>query len=322
MAGRLVKFGGLMMAAAAAVLADVGAADNSATWAKLQSPTRPVLPGKIAVNVQAAGDEKPSSWQLGYDGNKLSEGKFELSGDAFVAHVELPADIKVRSVFEFLIVSAAGGKISEKIVAYPAIALDMAADKIKAAKFGVIDPSGKIDKSLTAENVSFETLKTDLAKDSFVGGVAIIGGVGDTSQLADLCKRMEGRVSEGMNMIILNPPADWQGFGVRRCQLPTPRILAVGHYADANKLYEPADLGTGPWGSYLACDVADAEELIWLDSPQGQQKRVLLAVGAKFGKGTVVVADIAALDEVYDDAVGRRILCGLILNLMGKGAKS
>lgn len=294
-------------------------------WARIDCPAAPVLAGEeMTVRLQAAA---PGSleWQLGYDKVRVKHGNISLDRHgAATLRLKLP-QVRHRAVFELLVLGG-GEAISREVTVFPAVVLDRWAAKLAAWDLGAVDPDGAVTKALAAEQVTPAPLDSQLTRDSFTGDAVVLAGLADPADLAEQCRRFSGRLADGMQMLVVNPPPGWEYAGVRSVERPKPPAGGVRLAAAMGRWMAPADLGTGPWRQVLAAESGVAGHLVWLEikRPRNGEDdaadvvRYPLAVQRRIGRGHLVAASLPQLRLCVSDAVGRRALCQLILILLGE----
>jgi hypothetical protein len=222
--------------------------------AKGQQRPLTVARSKSALSCAVNGREgAEAAWQLAYDDSVVKQGKVKLDaqGRAMIDLV-LP-EVRVRSTLK-LIVRDGELSVSHPIMLLPLQTLAPAKEAVKELGLGVADLGGNVQKALVEEGAEAEALISDLARDAFTGGCAVLGGYAKADDLAWVCGTFEGRVKKGMTLVIVNPPAGWQRWGLRCIEPNRPIQLPVRFAARLGAFIEANDLGAGPWLRFLEAD--------------------------------------------------------------------
>lgn len=292
---------------------------------RIDCPAAPVLAGEVlTVRLQAAAGAS-IQWQLGYDKVQVEHGKVSLDGHgAATLRLKMP-QVRHRAVFE-LVMLGGGEAIRREVTVLPAAVLDPWAGKLAAWSLGAIDAEGTVTKALAAEKVTPALLDSQPARDSFTGDAVVLAGFTDPADLAEQCRRLAGRVRDGMQMLVVNPPPGWEYAGVGSVERAAPPAGGVHLAAAMGRWVAPADLGTGPWRHVLTAEPGVARRLLWLEAEAGKDGeddtvgvvRYPLAVQRRIGRGHLVAAWLPQLRLCVSDAAGRRVLCQMILLLLGE----
>ena len=220
------------------------------------SPGGPVLAGRtLAIRLKGKPGEL-LHWQFGYKREVLAEGRVKLDAAGGVELKITSPKVRHRAVCKFVLPSAGKAGASRQVVVYPTGALRMVSERTKAIGIGVVDETGRVQRALKEEGARFRDLRTQLQRDSFDGGMIVIGGFRSADALVRLCTGLRGRVKGGLAVVLLNPPDGWGSLGMKLVQLGRPRRGQVVLAGGLASIIAPADLGDGPWVSALQPDKA------------------------------------------------------------------
>jgi hypothetical protein len=272
--------------------------------------------GKSTLAVEIVGPPSAKvDWRFGYQRELLDKGQAKTDERGLATLTLKMPDVRHRIGTTLAATGqAVGGTLDLDIL--PADMLGDVKQSLKAMRLGVVDPSGRVQAALAEQNVEFEELKPQVARDFFDGGAVIFAGFDDAAALRYELGKFEGRTRGGMITIVLNPPARWKAFGLRQVEL---------HDAKGRpRLAEP--LGRWIREADLRGDIRsalrvrrDAEILAGLatrgagDKDAEVSRGAVLIAARKVGKGRILAATLPQLDDVARDAVGRGVLDEIIL---------
>jgi hypothetical protein len=207
-----------------------------------------------------------AAWQLHYENTVVKQGKIKLDGQGQgLIRIVLP-EVRVRSVLN-LVVSEGELSITHPLVLLPLQTLASAKKAVKSLGLGVVDPGGKVREALAGEGAEAEALTTDLQRDGFAGGCAVLAGCEKAGELAWLCDKFEGRLKKGMTLVVVNPPGGWARWGIR-CMEPNRALGGPVRFAAGfGVILEAGDLRYVPWKRVLEIEagaVRFVNPLAWL----------------------------------------------------------
>jgi hypothetical protein len=231
-------------------------------------------------------------------------------------------DVRHRTPCE-LLVAVEGAAERRTLVLYPASLLKGAAGRLRERRIGVLDSRGTVQRALRAEGVAYEDLGPQVARDWFDGDLVILAGGPDRDALAEACRAFDTRVRGGMGMVILNPPAGWSAWGLRRVERAPPAAGPLRVWPEARAGLVAEDLGVGPWAAVLD-GPADVVPLVWCELAVTARVGAGLPGGAPaalvaarpVGAGWVLVSALPQTEFPDVDAVGRGVLAEMMLWLV------
>ena len=293
----------------------------------------PVLAGSPASFLLLGRARSTTAWQFGARGVVLAQGRVELDRDGVGrCRLAMPA-VRHRQRCRFVIPSLRRPVASHDVVVYPARMLSSANKALSALGIGVLDPAGRIAGALAAEKVACRPLRTQLQEEAFDGDMLILGGVQRATALTERCRKFHRRIREGMIAIVINPPARWRAFGIKRVELKPPVAAFAAPAKNFASMLHAGDLGLGPWTSALR-STGSAKALIWIAprpaaSRPGSatsrpsrpaRKQLLLILAQRMDKGWVITALLPQLADPAGNAVGRAALDEVILWVLAQKA--
>jgi len=316
---------GLATACFATPDASVLPRDAAGPTARISFSKAPVL-GATSFGVLLRG--RPNSvalWQFGYRKEVLVQrrARFDALGRSGLRLVA--PDVRHRAVCDFALRDPQNGWLRRGLAVYPAGMLASAGGRIRRWRIGVIDESSSVAAALRAERIVFADLRTRLERDAFRGGMVILNGFRSSNELTEHCRSLKGRIQGGLDLLIVNPPSGWSGFGIRRVELKAPRRAPLELADDLQTVILPEDIGEGPWSAALSVD-GERNTLAWLltadraqaasgpaTRPSRERPQYPMIVAGRRGGGRLVVALLPQLAAADRDAVGRTMFNELIL---------
>jgi len=260
-----------------------------------------------------------AAWAFAYDGTALRHGRLAIdnAGEARL-RVLLP-DVRQRVVCE-IVLATDSALAWQTLVVYPALPLRDAAQTLRNRRIGVYDPSGRVSRALAAEGLECEDLGPTITRDFFNGDLAILVGTGDSAAFSDLCRHFSTRLSGGMDVLVLNPPARWSAWNLRRVDPKSPARGPVAAAPSLGSIVTAEDLGTGPWRTLVESG-AGATRLVWPAAigaipPDAGGKTGTgrsLVVAQEVGRGRVLVSTMPHTERPDTDILGRGMLAQMIL---------
>ena len=304
-----------------------------------------VVLGGARVTVAALG--KPGTEyavQLGYDGTVVRQAPLRLNEKGFGDCSLAAPDVRVRAECELAVVGKRGAIRQSPVVVLPAAALASRARLIGARRLGVIDGSGRLQVAFEAEKAPVEDLSTQLLRDTFDGGVIFVAGITDADVLTDTCRRLEGRIEEGMTVVVVNPPEGWQRWNASVRKVAAVVEAPVMFSKDFGEFIHGTDVGTGPWALALETrgrpaaggpdQVGSAgaaggwKPLAWVEGvakrrlDEGRRPAHALVAARRVGKGLAVVVLLQTMESPATDARGRGMLDEIVVWLLKRPAEA
>ncbi|MCX5684626.1 MAG: hypothetical protein NT049_13195 [Planctomycetota bacterium] len=278
------------------------------------------LAGGTVVDLRISGAAgATAAWAFAHDGTVLRHGRLAMdnAGEARL-RILLP-DVRHRVVCE-VVLATDGALAWQTLTVYPALPLKDAAQTLRNRRIGVYDPSGRVSRALAAEGLECEDLGPSIARDFFDGDLAILAGVGDGAVFNELCRRFSTRLHGGMDVLVLNPPARWSAWGMRRVDPDSPArgpAVAAPSFGSSVAL---EDLGAGPWRTLVKSGIG-ATHLVWPAAvgavPQDADTKAAvdlsLVVAQEVGRGRVLVSAMPQTERPDTDILGRGLLAQMIL---------
>jgi len=313
--------------------------------AAAKRPAVVVLGGARLMTVAALG--KPGTEyavQLGYDGTVVRQAPLRLNEEGFGDCSLAAPDVRVRAECELAVVGTRGTIRQRPVVVLPSVTLAARARLIEDERLGVIDGRGRLQAAFKAERAPVEDLSTRLLQDGFDGGLIFVAGITNSDVLTDTCRRLEGRIEEGMTVVLVNPPAGWQRWNASVRKLAAVVEAPVMFSKDFGKLIHGTDLGTGPWALALeicgwpaggdpgqagsAGAAGEWKPLAWIEGaakagPDKSRRPVHALVAARrVGKGLAVVVLMQTMESPATDARGRGVLDEIVVWLLKRPAEA
>ena len=259
-----------------------------------------------------------ATWAFAYDGTVLAQGLVAL-GRPGAGLVRLSApDVRHRAVC-ILAVKAAKVVTRRRIIVYPTSPLAHARRRAADLEIAVLDETGRTQRALASQGICCESIDGQIARDFTRPGTVILGGFRGAKELSRACRNFERRVEAGMSAVVLNPPANWAGWGVRAVRRDKPATGGVRFARSMGRLVRAADVGSGPWELTIETD-GNSTPLVWvpaLRSGRAGGKALadpcLLVAARGAGKGQVIVSTLPQTRNADTDAVGRGVLSEIIL---------
>lgn len=296
---------GAILGAAAAGLSPGNVAQRPTAWSAAamnlhgapQAVHRMMGSGGLAVLVSGPPGAK-GRWQFGYQDVVIAHGSVQLDAQGLGQIKLLVAPVRARLECTLLVTD--GRRSTMNVVVFPRSRLEHNRRGIEALSLAAVDPRGLLHKALVEEGVAFADATASPADDDSAAAVMIVGGYDDPAALAQLCRGLDRRVRAGMDLIVLDPPPLWSGWGlsVEAGDLSGPVLLDKR----LGQALETADLGRGPWPATIKGGTA----LAWVAG--GGAAPAALMVDTTVGKGHVIVAALPQATAPLTDAVGRGVM--------------
>jgi hypothetical protein len=275
-----------------------------------------VLAGGTVLDMRISGAAgATTAWAFAHDGTALRHGRLAMdnAGEARL-RVLLP-DVRQRVVCE-IVLATDGAMAWQTLVVYPALPLKDAAQTLRERRIGVFDPSGRVSRALTAEGLECEDLGPSIARDFFDGDLAILVGTGDDAVFSELCRHFSTRLCGGMDVLVLNPPARWSAWNLRRVDPKSPARGPAVAASSLGSIVTAEDLGTGPWRALVESG-AGATRLVWpavaVGAAPSDAAGLSLVVAQEVGRGRVLVSAMPQTERPDTDVLGRSMLAQMIL---------
>ena len=278
-----------------------------------------VLAGGVLTAHVAADPDQQAGWWFVYGDDVLACGAVRLDATGHGRLSLAVPEVRARTVCRLLVRAHVGSDALE-VEVFPSSMLAPAAGRLAGLRLAVADPTGRVMAALEAEKVDFEPMETDIQKLIFDGDVAILAGHQQAAALAAACRGLEGRLTRGMTVVVLNPPSQWQAWGFRRTDFEEP-LSGRAHLATGfQQILQPGDLGIGPWPCAIETQ-AHLVPLVWVEHedvqaggrPSRKATVHVLAGARRVGKGRLIVAMLPQADDPVGDPVGRAVLDELLL---------
>lgn len=299
-----------------------------------------IVSGGSVVTVCSRGPVSVSAaWELAYGDRVLRRGPMPFD-EAGEGEFRLRAPrVRHRAACTLRIV-AAKDVARRTLVIYPAAGLKEAAEALRRGRVGVLDPTGGVLRALAAEGVAAEDLAPQIARDFFDGRLVILAGHGpgaageaghgDLAALTEACRRLDSRVAAGTNVVVLNPPAGWAAWGLRRVELDPAAAGSLTIRDGFSPVVAAEDLGAGPWPAAIEA-APDAEAAVWCEvpakvgvstAPSPASTRRTLVVSRRVGQGRVIASMLPQTESPDKDVVGRALMDAMILSLVEPPARA
>jgi hypothetical protein len=158
------------------------------------------------------------------------------------------------------------GAARRELAIHPAGRLAAAAGPLREARIGVFDPSGWTQKIQRASGAPYDDLSPQILRDIYDGAAVIVSGLESPAVLAAACESFDSRLRSGTTLILLNPAAGWQGWGIASMEERPPRPGPMRVAEGLARVVPAEDFGEGPWPRMAAGDA----ETVPLVSPVGE----------------------------------------------------
>ena len=293
----------------------------------------PVLAGSSANFFLFGRAGSTTPWQFGVRGVVLTQGRVTFDRDGLGRCRLVMPTVRHRMRCRFVLPSLRGPAVGRDVVVYPARMLSNVQKSLSDLDIGVLDSKGRIARALTAEQVVFQHLRTQLQEEAFDGDMLILGGFQRAPPLIETCRTMLQRVRRGMIAIVINPPAAWRAFGIERVELKPPLAVGATSAKGFATVLQAEDIGRGPWTSALR-STGGAKALVWVSRRPATSRasrparpasrpaaKQLLILARRIGKGWVITALLPQLDGPADNAVGRAALDETVLWILAEKAE-
>lgn len=263
-------------------------------------------------------------WHLAWRNRFMSSGELALDDRGTGRFAVALPQVRVRARMA-LQMATDRRIVSRAIEVIPPAPLTEAAGRIRAMQLGVLDPTGRAQKALSAQRLIFADLGGEpgsrLRQDAFAGGAILLGGFQDPARLSEACRRLEARIEAGMIALVLAPPADWRQWGAG-IESPDPEKIGPVLFAPAlGRVLRPADMAPSRLAGTLAI-APPWRMLAWAhedaraagqDTPKSRTTHPLVAVRT-MGRGKIglAVASRGGWDPM-NNALHRTLLNELVL---------
>jgi hypothetical protein len=280
----------------------------------------PLLAGGSTLVVRiGAAPGTAVTWWLAFEGTVIAHGRLTIAPSAAGSLRLTMPRVYHRAPLELALASMTS-TVRYPLIVYPASALGAATERLRSTRIGVIDPTGHVRSALAGEGVFYEDLKPGIARDYFEGEIVVLAGYDDAAALGEICKQLDLRINGGTRVLVLNPPADWAAWQLRRKALTVPERGAVA-LADGFCPSVPVeDFGAGPWHALVegppgaTALVATPRPSSAIPAPAAPATGVLGGlVLCPVDRGYVMVSVLPQTEFPDRDVVGRMLLAEMVL---------